>query len=176
MDRMNVRIFGTRAKLDDAIPAFHSWIQQGPGEELLIDVVDYRHVPAGPGVVLIGHEADYGLSETPGGIALTYSSKARREGSDAEKLAAAFERVIAASARLTMYSFDRSACEVIINDRIGTPNTDANWQVLEQGIAAAFGASVKINRQGESRTRLTARVSSKTGLAVSPLRQTVAAL
>ena len=176
MDRVNVRIFGNSAQLDHAIPAFHSWIQQGTGDELLIDVVDYRHVPGGPGVVLIGHEADYGLSETPEGIALTYSSKARREGSDAEKIAVAFERVITASRRLTMYSFDASACELIVNDRIGTPNTDANWQVLEQAIVAAFGASVKVSRPGKIRTRLTARVSSKTDLAVSPLPQNAAAL
>ena len=176
MDRIQVRITGNAAKPDHAIPAFHSWIQQGTGEELLIDVVDYRHVPGGPGVVLIGHEADYALSETPQGIALTYSSKARREGSAAEKIAMAFERVIAASARLTMYSFDRSACEVIINDRIGTPNTDANWQALEQAIGAAFGSGVTVNRLGEIRNRLSARVSSKTGLAASPLRQNAAAL
>jgi len=44
------------ANLEPLIPVFHSWIENQNGDELLIDVADYTHVPAGPGVVLIGHE------------------------------------------------------------------------------------------------------------------------
>ena len=62
IDHVNVKVFA-KAPVDlaAAIPVFHRWIQEGACEELLIDVADYRHVPAGPGVVLIGHEANYSL-------------------------------------------------------------------------------------------------------------------
>ena len=38
--------------LEPLIPVFHGWIQDQVCEELLLDVADYRHVYAGPGVVL----------------------------------------------------------------------------------------------------------------------------
>ena len=43
--------------LEPLIPIFHGWIQGQVFDELLLDVADYRHVPAGPGVVLIGLQA-----------------------------------------------------------------------------------------------------------------------
>ena len=175
MERINIRIFGNAAEPGAAIPAFHSWIQQNLCPELLIDVVDYRHVPGGPGVVLIGHEADYGLSQTPHGIALTYSRKAKLEAADADKIAAAFQQAVIACERLHTYSFDTSVCEIIVNDRIGTPNNDANWDALQKAVTEVFGHHIEIVRKGEPRSRLTALVSSKTDPAVSLRRQTVAA-
>ena len=47
--------------LEPLIPIFHSWITGGAFNEMLLDVADYRHVPSGPGVVVIGHEADYSV-------------------------------------------------------------------------------------------------------------------
>jgi hypothetical protein len=43
---------------------FHRFIQQGSLEGLLLDVADYAHVPAGPGVMLIGHDVDYAIDLT----------------------------------------------------------------------------------------------------------------
>ena len=50
-------------KVDPArfIEVFHQWIRDETLEELLIDVADYRHVPSGPGVMLIALEADYSM-------------------------------------------------------------------------------------------------------------------
>jgi hypothetical protein len=66
-----------------------------------------------------------------------------------------------------------SAFEVIVNDRIGTPNTDENWQALRAALLDVFGLDV--TRQGEPRSRLTARVTSKTNLVDWLPRQTAAA-
>src|SRR5205807_2486817 len=68
--------------LDPVIPIFHSWIQNQPFGELLIDVADYRHVHHGPGIVLIGHEADYSLDQTDGRLGLRYNRKAPLPGSN----------------------------------------------------------------------------------------------
>ena len=47
-----------RFELADAVAVFHQWIRDGVCPEMLIDVADYRHVPAGPGVLLIGHRGE----------------------------------------------------------------------------------------------------------------------
>jgi rhodanese-related sulfurtransferase len=51
------------ADLEPAIAVFHRFIQRGLVEGLILDVADYRHVPRGPGVLLVGHDVDYGLDE-----------------------------------------------------------------------------------------------------------------
>lgn len=49
--------------LEPAIAVFHRFIQRGLVEGLLLDVADYRHVPTGPGVLLVGHDVDYGVNQ-----------------------------------------------------------------------------------------------------------------
>ncbi|PYU19621.1 MAG: hypothetical protein DMG32_24145 [Acidobacteria bacterium] len=64
LEHVNVKLLvksPEEVDLEPLIPVFHSWIQAQVFEELLLDVADYRHVPAGPGVVLIGHQANYSV-------------------------------------------------------------------------------------------------------------------
>ena len=62
-------------ELGDVIPVFHDWIQHGRLDELLIDVVDYRHVHNGPGVMLIAHDAHYAMDMADGRMGLLYSRR-----------------------------------------------------------------------------------------------------
>ena len=65
LQHINVKIYvedDSAVDLSRFIDVFHSWIKQQLLDELLIDVADYRHVPAGPGVILIGHEADNAMA------------------------------------------------------------------------------------------------------------------
>ncbi len=82
--------------LAEAIPIFHRWIQSGRMDGLLIDVADYRHVPDGPGVVLIGHEADYFLDEMEGPLGLLYNRKRETEGSNVYRLRRAMKSALTA--------------------------------------------------------------------------------
>ena len=86
--------------LDAVITVFHSWIQDQVCEELLLDVADYRHVHHGPGVVLIGHGADYAIDNTDGRLGIRYNRKAPLEGSNQDRLAQAVRAVLAAAERL----------------------------------------------------------------------------
>src|SRR5215831_20494529 len=95
MERINIRLLATPASVDAAISEFHRWIQHNVTDEMLIDVVDYRHVPDGPGVVLIGHDADYSLNPT----GLTYSRKTKHTGSDEDKILDAYNRAAEAARR-----------------------------------------------------------------------------
>ena len=60
---------------EDFIPVFHDWIQHQRLDELLIDVVDYRHVHNGPGVMLIAHDAHYAVDTADGRMGLLYSRR-----------------------------------------------------------------------------------------------------
>src|SRR5207302_8211566 len=61
-----------------AIEVFHRFIQQGLVEGLILDVADYRHVRHGPGVLLVGHDIDYGINHA--GLTVT---RKRSTGDDA---------------------------------------------------------------------------------------------
>ena len=55
---------GSTIDLVEFIPIFHRWIQNKALSDLLIDVADYSHVHAGPGILLIAHEGNYAVDET----------------------------------------------------------------------------------------------------------------
>ncbi len=85
LQHINVKLFvrdPEKVDLEAVVPVFHSWIQGQIFDELLLDVADYSHVPDGPGVVLIGHEADYALDNTDGRLGVRYNRKAPWPGSN----------------------------------------------------------------------------------------------
>ncbi len=81
-------------ELPALIPVFHRWIQERRVDELLIDVVDYKHVHEGPGIMLIGHEADYALGQEQGRPGLLYSRKRQLYGDLREMLRTVFRQVL----------------------------------------------------------------------------------
>src|SRR6266481_5109785 len=87
--------------LDPVIPVFHSWIQRQVFDELLLDVADYRHVQGGPGVILIGHEADYSVDNTDTRLGVRYNRKAVvLNGGNQDRLAQATRAALKACQRL----------------------------------------------------------------------------
>jgi len=92
LQHVNVKLLLQNAQginLEPLIPVFHNWIENQNGEELLIDVADYSHVPAGPGVVLIGHEGNYSVDNTDGRLGVRYNRKAAQDGDNQGVLAQA---------------------------------------------------------------------------------------
>ena len=152
--------------LTQAIPVFHRWIQEQALPGLLIDVADYRHVPEGPGVVLVAHEAIYGLDEGGGWLGLLYNRRTQHDAEPAEAAAHAFRAALAACRKLERepefgagLRFDGSACEVVVNDRALAPNDDATRARLQADLAPLldrlWGAgSYTIAPVGEARDRL----------------------
>lgn len=134
----------------EAIPVFHDWVRRQPTGELLIDVADYRHVPGGPGVLLVGHEADYALAVEGSGAALRYQRKAPVTGSSAQRLGQALGAALRAARMLKddpalagrlRYGLD--GLQVVVNDRLLAPNTPGTAAVavpaLEAWLAGALG-------------------------------------
>ncbi len=149
IEHVNIKLYArpdSAIELADAIPLFHSWIQQSSLDELLIDVADYTHVAYGPGVMLIGHEANYSLE--PGSenrIGLLYNTKVRRSGSNRDRIIFALERAARAASLLEAeevwqgrLKFSSSDIKLIVNDRHLCPNSEASFAALKADIEAAL--------------------------------------
>lgn len=115
------------------VPIFHSWIQNQVFEELLLDVADYRHVPEGPGVMLIGHQANYSVDNTDNRPGVLYNRKAVLEGTNQERLTQAAKAALRACQKLESepkmkdkLHFNRRDIQVYINDRLIAPNDDSS--------------------------------------------------
>ncbi len=137
LQHVNVKVLihgpGDQAGLEPLIPVFHGWIEnRAQDDELLIDVADYTHVPAGPGVVLIGHEGNYSVDNTGNRLGVRYNRKAAIDGSNQDRLAQAARAALTACRRLASeprlsdkFQFNGHDIEIFINDRLVAPNTDA---------------------------------------------------
>jgi hypothetical protein len=124
---------------------------------MMIDVADYQHVPAGPGVMLIGHEANYSLDNRENRLGLLYNRKAALDGTFASRIQQAHEAALSACDRLEAedlfrgkLKFDRDKIEVAVNDRLLAPNSDDTWDALKSGIEERF-PGYALKRVGEPR-------------------------
>lgn len=144
LQHINVKIpvDGPAPDLEKVIRVFHGWIQTNALGEFLIDVADYRHVPGGPGVLLVGHEGDYSL-DLDGGPGLRYNRKAPLSGDNAARLAQAVKSASRACLLLEQelgVRFSRREMEVLINDRALAPSVAD----LSQAIEALLGPATLV--------------------------------
>lgn len=175
MQHFRVKIFARTQpgfQLADAIPVFHRWIQKNAlPDEMMIDVADYQHVPAGPGILLVAHDAYYGLDESKNRLGLLYSRRTQMEGSDEARLRDALAAAGRACDLLERepefagkLAFDRSEVEISVNDRMLAPNTDVTETALRPAVDAVlaekFGAGkYQVKRTGEARELFTLAVT-----------------
>jgi hypothetical protein len=143
--------------LSDAVIVFHRWIREHACPEMLIDVADYAHVPAGPGLLLIGHEANYSLDNREKRLGLLYNRKAPVDGTFRTRLEQARRAAFDACDRLERepefhgkLKFNRNALEVFVNDRLLAPNNDETWSALEPELQSFFDGYT-LARAGEPR-------------------------
>ena len=172
VQHINIKLFienPETVSLAEYSAVFNSWIQRHALEELLIDVADYLHVHHGPGIMLIGYEADYSLDDRAGRLGLLYNRKAQLDGGTQEKLVQAVRAALTAAALLEKENglkFNGSEVQVIVNDRLLVPNTAEMFAALEPDLSAFFdrlynGAEYALAHHAEPRERFTVNV--KTG-------------
>jgi hypothetical protein len=126
------------------IPIFHRWIREHRHRlcgKLLIDVADYRHVQDGPGVVLIGHEAHWGVGGLAGGLGLHYARKRDAAGELAGKLVEALHDSLTVAGMLEAEStlglrFDPSRARVQVMSRLHADNSEAAVAAARPEVAA----------------------------------------
>jgi hypothetical protein len=175
LQHINVKIYVDGALAVDParfIEVFHRWIQQKTLDELVIDVADYRHVPSGPGVVLIGHEADYSMDNTGNQWGLRYNRKAPLEGSNADRFRQALQSAARACRLLETelesagpLRFSRQKFQLVVNDRALAPNTPETYATakpqLEAFLSSLLGhGQFTLEHQDDPRSLFGVRVTS----------------
>jgi hypothetical protein len=149
LQHVNVKLLAKNPEqvdLEPLIPVFHNWIEGQIFEELLLDVADYRHVQAGPGVVLIGHQANYSVDNTDNRLGVRYNRKAPFEGSNQDRLRQAARAALTAFERLETEArlngklrFNGREIKVYVNDRLMAPNSDSTREVLKPELGVFLG-------------------------------------
>ena len=159
LQHINVKVFvdgDLPVGLDKFVEVFHRWTSEQSMEEMLIDVADYAHVPAGPGIVLIGHEADYALDHADERWGLLYNRKAVVDGDSLACLEQAFRAATHACALLEaefaaeQLKFDRHRLRAVVNDRALAPNT-AETPVADSGICIKSKWLIKHSNKNATR-------------------------
>jgi hypothetical protein len=159
-------------RLDAFIPVYHRWIQKQAVEGMLVDVADYGHLPQGPGVMLIAHEADYGMDSAEGPLGLLYTRKTSSGGRLSDRIAGGFRAALGACVKLEnepefqgRLKFKAAGAVFIANDRLNAPNSEETFQALRSDLAAAlamvYPSAVELRRiSTDPRSRLTVQISS----------------
>jgi len=139
----------------DIVPIFQRWIQEHRVEGMLIDVIDYKHVPEGPGVILIADEGDYAYDFGDGQIGLHYIRKRNLPGDMASALLLAFRLALGAALCLEDetpgdIAFDFSSAKISFLDRQRYRNDQSLYMALQDELSAIladiYGCDVALER------------------------------
>ncbi len=154
IERFSLKLFvadGHVVDPNDIIPVFHRWIREQAVPGLLVDVADYGHLPEGPNVLLVAHEANYAF-DCAGQPSLAYATKRSSPGALADRIADAAHILIAAARRLQEemaadggggLPFMTDRWEIVIHDRLHAPKLadveQALRVVIERAALQVFG-------------------------------------
>lgn len=151
--------------LDPIIPIFHDWVREQSCEETLVDVVEYRHVPAGPGILLVGYEADISLDWSDNRLGVRYNRKAKFGGENKDRFRQALRGVLIICKKLEedkrldgKLRFESRLFELGVNDRMLAPNNQDTYVSLAPVIKSfcdeLFGQnSYSLTHQNDPRRR-----------------------
>jgi len=149
MQHVNVKLMlenSDEVDLESLIPIFHGWIQEQVPGELLLDVADYRHVHAGPGVILIGHQGDYSVDNGQSRLGVRYNRKAELDGDNESRLAQAAVAALRACQRLQgdarlagRLRFNGREMQLFVNDRLLAPNRESTREAAEPELREFLG-------------------------------------
>ena len=150
----------------DLIPELHRWIQNDSvPEHMLIDVVDYSHIPDGPGIMLVAHEGHFSLDEENFKPGIMYMRKIDINGSFKDR----FNKVLSITIRAAQLlingksekelAFSHNSLRFISNDRRLAENIDANQKLYAEIINKLFkenfpGSKIEIDNYSQGQERL----------------------
>jgi hypothetical protein len=142
LQKINVKVFTVEPNnipLTDFIDIFHNWIQATDG--VYLDVADYSHMQAGPGIVLVADDANVSIDETGNRRGLLYSQKGKLSGSNLEKLNTVLRSALENCQRLEQepalrgkLKFVGNEVEILVNDRLVASNTSDAFEEIRPEI------------------------------------------
>ena len=152
-----------KIRLTDFINIFNSWIQGSDGD--YYDVADYSHMEAGPGILLISHEANISMDNAGNRLGLLYHWKQPLGGGNAEKLQFVFKAALQLCLRVEneaalggRIKFRGDEALFLINDRLLAPNTEETLRAVKpelEGLAKTLygGADFALRHNADPKQR-----------------------
>lgn len=147
----------------DILPIFQRWIQEHTVPGMLIDVIDYKHVPDGPGIVLVADEADYAYDLGDGQAGLHYVRKRDMPATLPAALRLAFHHALQGAQALEAEApgdlvFDYSTAKISFLDRMHYRNGPEVFAAVRADVAEIvgeiYGEPVEISRVNDDPRRL----------------------
>lgn len=191
VSRLQIKFFLDTSKpvdLSEVTGVFQHWIQEQALGGLLIDVADYRHLPEGPGIVLIGHEGDFALETREGRLGLLYTRKHAEDADLPSQLRNALRAALAACTLLEgenafwpALKFKADEIEIRFADRLRLPNKPESFDLVKDDLQVVlkdlYGTdAVEIaSSETDPRQLLTIRVQSVGAKGIASLREHVQA-
>lgn len=149
LQRFDIKVFaddGADIAATDFVPVFQRWIQEHSVEGTLIDVADYSHIHHGPGIVLVGYEANIGIDYAGGRMGLLYHLRRPVEGAFESGVRDALKQALTACSQLEQepefngrLRFRGENILFIANDRLVVPNDEASQSQLHGALAEILG-------------------------------------
>ena len=125
----------------DYILELHRWIQNDSiSEHMLIDVVDYSHIPDGPGIILVAHEGHFCLDQENQRPGILYMRKTEIDGSFKNRFNKVLSIAIQAAQLLSKNKTDQeldffqNSLRFISNDRLLADNIDENQKLYTETV------------------------------------------
>ena len=187
---MKIRQPGAKILLNDLrkdteeslIPLFHDWIRNNVMDDhLMIDVADYRHVPNGPGVMLIAHEAHLSVERLGGDPGLCYQSKKDVLNEASAQFEMALRHVAKAASRFisgdssSSFQFSKRKFILLSTSRLELKNTKEAFEKISNDVLVmlekVFGHNeFSLKQQGDSRAPFSMLVQSSKDIDWSELK------
>lgn len=173
----------TQADWDEVvlIETFQRWIREESLPGVLLDAVDYRHVPAGPGIMLVTHEVNYAM-EHQNGYGLSAQRKVTTAGNGVGDLVDLIQRTAQFAQLLEKdpqgagkVKFNLDRFYFMGNDRLALPNNEAGFQTAQTLIQGAIaqllpGQTVALEKvTNDARNRLTVAIQSANPITLDQL-------
>lgn len=186
IERFCLKFLARSAQVDEAgfIPIFHEWIRLKKLPGTLIDVADYRHVPEGPGIMLISHEINFAMEHGGGNFGLSAQRKLGDGATHHEaivnlaKRTALFGSLLETDARMQgKLHLEGARFLYHANDRLRAPNTEDAFQAIKPDLEAAAAQlyghpRISVTRLvNDPRDRLGALVESSDPVSISSLAE-----
>jgi len=172
LQKINVKFFvanSSEISLEVFINIFNAWVQVSDGE--YYDIADYSHVQAGPGILLIAHEANISMDNTDNRLGLLYNRKQPLQGSNGEKLRCVFRSALEYCRRIETEAalqgeikFLGNEALFIINDRLMAPNSDETFHAVRaelEDLARSLygGAAFTLDHETDARKRFSVTIT-----------------
>lgn len=183
LQKINVKFYFANAgtiRLGDFIDIFNSWIQASDG--IFYDLADYSHVPNGPGILLIAHEANLSIDNTDGRLGLLYNHKQPLKGSNGDRLRTVLAPALEYCRKVEeepvlggRTQFLGNETMLMVNDRLAAPNSVDTFAALKDDLEdfagkLFLGGEFSLEpRSRDGRRRFTVDLKTRSPLDISAL-------